>query len=273
MVPRAYVEYGSEVHVDIFDDRMEIYSPGRIGGVRIMKSGNKYADGVIASIIGAVCILLICVHAWKVMTASEEPERQSLIASTMDDIWEEKVQLESNENITLYLKKAVLGQVERQKKLQVFVQKISDIIKVTDDGKLPFNLGRKYQYIKYSGTATYTVDLSNLDDDHLEIDEDDKMLTIYIPHTVEKLDIDENETQADETENVGIFSIGDLKLTEDERKEVIADVREQMEKKLQEEKSDENADRMAKLSVWEIYQPVVSKVSPDYTVTIEFKNN
>lgn len=238
-----------------------------------MKSGNKNVDGVLATIIGGVCILLICVHAWKVMTASEKPDSQALIASTMDDIWEEEVQLEDNEDITLYLKKAVLGQSERQKKLQVFVQKISDITKVTDDGKLPFNLGRKYQYIKYSGTATYTVDLSDLNADHLVIDENEKILTIYIPHTVEKFDIDENETQADETENVGIFSIGDLKLTEDERKEVIGDVRQQMEKKLQEEKSGENADRMAKLSVWEIYQPVVSRVSPDYTVVIEFENN
>ncbi len=36
LVHRDYVEYGSEVHVDIFDDRMEIYSPGgMVDGTRV----------------------------------------------------------------------------------------------------------------------------------------------------------------------------------------------------------------------------------------------
>ena len=28
LIHRDYLEYGSEVHVDMFDDRLEIYSPG-----------------------------------------------------------------------------------------------------------------------------------------------------------------------------------------------------------------------------------------------------
>ncbi len=28
LIHRDYMEIGSEVHIDIFDDRMEIYSPG-----------------------------------------------------------------------------------------------------------------------------------------------------------------------------------------------------------------------------------------------------
>ena len=43
-----------------------------------------------------------------------------------------------------------------------------------------------------------------------------------------------------------------------------------MEKTLADEKVIEIADRMAKLSVWEIYQPVVTKVDPAYTVAVEF---
>ena len=54
---------------------------------------------------------------------------------------------------------------------------------------------------------------------------------------------------------------------------MILDVRKQMEQKLLEENAMENADRMAKMSVWEIYQPVVSKICPDYTVAVEFEKN
>lgn len=241
-----------------------------------MKENRSYLGRIVAGIIGAVCIILICVHAWKVMTTpnQEDTGNHAIEDAQADDIWIEEKPLETNEDITLSLKEAVLGDSERQKKLQVFIQEISDVTKVTDEGWGwgIFKVGQKYQYIKYSGTATYTVDLTNLDEDHLKINEADKTLTIYVPHVDEKLDINENETQADDTENVGIFSIGDLELTEEERKEVIARVKANMEQKLQEEKSNENADRMAKLSIWEIYQPVVSKVSPDYTVVIEFEN-
>ena len=74
----------------------------------------------------------------------------------------------------------------------------------------------------------------------------------------------------DETEKIGLFSIGDLKLSEEERSEVIAEVKSNMEQKLKKNKVQENAERMAILSVWEIYQPVVTKVDPTYTVITEF---
>ena len=32
LIHRDYLEYGSEVHIDMFDDRLEIYSPGGGGG-------------------------------------------------------------------------------------------------------------------------------------------------------------------------------------------------------------------------------------------------
>lgn len=237
-----------------------------------MREKKSVAGGIIAGVFGAVCIAVICLHAWNTM---ENPQlaKQNHAANTAEteDIWKDEETLDTNENITLSLKEAVLGESEQQKKLQVFTQEISDITKVTDKGWGPLNFGKKDQYVKYSGTAVYTVDLANMDEDHLSINEKDKTLTIYIPHVEEKLDINEEETQAEETQNVGIFSIGDLRLSEDERKEVISKVRDEMEQKLQEEKSGDNADRMAKMSVWEIYQPVVSKISPDYTVKVEFE--
>ncbi|MBQ9062172.1 MAG: DUF4230 domain-containing protein [Eubacterium sp.] len=238
---------------------------------------NKRRERIItaaALAVGAILIAVILFHAWKALTRPAESaakqETGSIEAEAGDDIWVEETQLETNQNLTLSLKAAVLGTALQKKELVVFEQHLSDIIKVTDDGKLPFNLSAKYQYIKYSGTATYTVDLSGINDDTLRVDEDTKTLTIYIPHAVENLEINEEETQADDTENVGIFSIGDLRQTEQERTEVIADVKQNMEQKLKDDKIIENADRMAKLSVWEIYQPIVSKVSPEYTVVVEF---
>lgn len=227
-----------------------------------------------APAVGLIVIIGILLHAWTLLTREPEPAASGnpgeIEAEAAGGIWVEESELEANPGLTLSIKEAVLGASSQKKDLEVFEQHVSDIIKVTDEGRLPFNLSAKYQYIKYSGTAIYTVDLSEIDDEHLLVDEDEKTVTIRIPHAEERLNINEDETQADDTEKIGIFSIGDLKQSEAERAEVIAKVKNNMKTKLDEQNVIETADRMAKLSVWEIYQPVVTKVSPEYTVVTEF---
>ena len=238
-----------------------------------MKEKRDRIIAITALALGVPIIAAILFNGWKALNTEPEKAGTGAVASEASElIWVEETQLETNEDITLSLKEAVLGEALQKKELIVFTQNLSDIIKVTDQGRLPFNLSAKYQYIKYSGTATYTVDLSGIDENHLIIDEEAKTIIILIPHAVQKLDINEEETQADETEKIGIFSLGDLKQSEEERAEVISNVKANMEQKLAAEKTIEIADRMAKLSVWEIYQPVVSKISPEYSVVTEFVN-
>ncbi|MBQ5952388.1 MAG: DUF4230 domain-containing protein [Lachnospiraceae bacterium] len=237
-----------------------------------MKLDKERIIRIAVPVIGVLLILVIFLNAWKKLTTPTPAEtgRHDVKKEAADDIWVKEEPLKENKKMTLSLKEAVLGHAQQEKNLIVFTQRISDIIKVTDKGALPFNLSKKQQYIKYTGVATYTVDLSDIREERLWVDEEAKTITIRIPHVVEKLDIDENETQADATENLGIFSIGDLKQSEDERAEVLAKVRENMAKTLADERVIEIADRLAKLSVWEIYQPVVTKVSHEYTVVVEF---
>ena len=233
------------------------------------KSINKQA--VIVWTIGIIAIIVILWHAFSVVKSRTQGEDDQPSMADSETIWVEETQLESDKDISVALAEAVLGNSQQKKNLEVFEQKISDITKLTDSGKIwIFKINEKYQYVKYSGTAIYTVDLSGIDEEHLTVDEENKTLTIYIPHAVHTLNINEDETIAEETENKGLFSIGDLKLTEEGRKEVIAEVKENMEAKLESDNIQETADRMAVMSVWEIYQPVVSKVSPEYTVVVEF---
>lgn len=223
--------------------------------------------------LGFIICIFIIINAIKIFTHSikrDDTAKTDIEVSSSDQIWLSESEMNSNRNITLSLKEAVLGASQQKKNLEVFEQKVSDIVKIQNDGAFFKLFGAKYQYVKYSGTAMYTVDLSGIGDDTIKIDEESKTLTLYIPRPKEKLDIDEEETQADDTQKIGIFSIGDVKLSEEERSEVIASVKENMKQTLEKENVMANAERMAKLSVWEIYQPVISKVSPDYTVIIEF---
>ena len=52
---------------------------------------------------------------------------------------------------------------------------------------------------------------------------------------------------------------------------VIDQARKKMEAKLKDANVMQEAERFAKLSVWEIYQPIVNGVSPECTLEVEFK--
>ena len=53
LIHRDYLDYGSEVHLDIFDDRMEIYSPG---GMFVSVSAILYCD-VWLLLVPLLCII------------------------------------------------------------------------------------------------------------------------------------------------------------------------------------------------------------------------
>jgi predicted HTH transcriptional regulator len=63
LIHRDYLEYGSEVHVDIFDDRLEIYSPGgMVDGSRVqdldpLKITSKRRNPVIADIFSRLNLM------------------------------------------------------------------------------------------------------------------------------------------------------------------------------------------------------------------------
>ena len=70
----------------------------------------------------------------------------------------------------------------------------------------------------------------------------------------------------------GILAFGDIKMTPQEQSEVEAKAVANMEERLAETGQDIVADRFAKLSVWEIYQPIVKTVAKDYSLEVIFQD-
>ena len=68
----------------------------------------------------------------------------------------------------------------------------------------------------------------------------------------------------------GLLAIGDINITPEQMSEVQGTARDKMEKKLEEQKTAEEADRFAKMSVWEIYQPIINAVTSGYSLEVEF---
>ena len=165
---------------------------------------------------------------------------------------------------------AILGDSTQLKKIEVFSQEVADVVTVTDAGIANIKIFEKNQIITYHGTATYTVDLSRVLENDVKLNEDDKTITLYIPHCeMEKINIPEDEMEFGDVTK-GLLAFGDIKLTPEQNRDIQAAARAKMEEKLEETKAINQADRFAKMSVWEMYQPVVSGVSPEYTLEVEF---
>ena len=100
--------------------------------------------------------------------------------------------------------------------------------------------------------------------------EDAKTITLYIPHTeCGKINIPSDEMEFGDVEH-GWLAFGEVNLTPEQMANVETEAGSGMEKKLEDLKEGETADRFAIMSVWEIYQPLVSAVSPEYKLEVKF---
>lgn len=165
---------------------------------------------------------------------------------------------------------AILGDSEQLKKLEVYTINVSDVATLVDTGIGNIKAFTKTQLITYKGTATYTVDLGELSRDDITLDESELTVRIKIPHAVcEPININENDIEFGDVDK-GLLAIGDINITPEQMSEVQGTARDKMEKKLEEQKTAEEADRFAKMSVWEIYQPIINAVTSGYSLEVEF---
>ena len=166
---------------------------------------------------------------------------------------------------------AVLGDTKQLKKMEVYEAEIADVVTLTDTGLANLKIFSKTQLITYNGIATYTVDLSKLTEDDFKLDEEEKTLTVYIPHAKrETINIPSDKMEFGDTEK-GWLAFGDISMTAAQLSEVETEARSRMEDKLEELNESENADKFAKMTVWELYQPLVSNVSAEYKLEVDFK--
>ena len=167
---------------------------------------------------------------------------------------------------------AILKDSTKLTKLEVFKQNISDVSTVQDTGLFNLAVFTRNQIITYNGSVVYTVDLSKLKASDITLDQENNIITIYIPHAQqEEINIPEDGIHFGDTEK-GLLALGDIKLTAEKIYEVQAGAREKMQEKLDNDNVIEIADRMAKLAVWELYSPIVKNVAKNYSLQVEFKD-
>ena len=166
---------------------------------------------------------------------------------------------------------AILGDSEQLKKLEVYQQNVSDAVQLTNTGLANLKIFSKTQLLTYKGVATYKVDLGKLSKDDITLDEDAMTVTIKIPRPeLDPININEEDIEFGDVER-GLLGIGKMKTTPEQNQKIQNEAREKMMEKLEAENVQEKADRFAALSVWEIYQPIIDKVTTGYSLVVEIK--
>ena len=165
---------------------------------------------------------------------------------------------------------ALLGDGSQLKKLEVLSYKVSDVATITAAGLGDLSIFSKTKNVTYNGTAVYTVDLSRLNVSSFDVDLENRRLTMKIPHAqLEPVNIQSKDIEFGETEN-GLLSFGELKLTPEQMADIQTAAQEKMVGKLVRENIAAQADRFAKVSVFEIYQPLVNKAAWGFTLEVVF---
>ena len=168
----------------------------------------------------------------------------------------------------------MLGEEKQLKKIEVYSREVSDVVTITQAGLGRIKAFSKYQYITYNGMAVYTVDLSDLNNESFTLNESEKQLTITIPEPVlEPINIPSENIEFGDVEKNSIFAVGDIKLSPEEQTEIETEAKKKMITKLETENSLEEAKKAAEYSVWEIFHPIISGVSSEYSLNIDVRSH
>ena len=165
---------------------------------------------------------------------------------------------------------AILGDSTKLKKLEVYSQEISDMAELTQSGLLNLSVFKKCQFITYNGTAVYTVDLSKLKKNSVTLDEEKLVVTLRIPHAKqERINIPSDKISFGDIKK-GILALGKMNVTPQQMTQVQTEAENKMIEKLESSHAIDEADRFAKMAVWEIYQPMINKVATGYSLEVLF---
>ncbi|MDD6346996.1 MAG: DUF4230 domain-containing protein [Lachnospiraceae bacterium] len=246
------------------------------GDGRIRRHGGGIGAGILGSLLGKLLavVLAAALIAAAIHYLNPFPKLKEQLA--FDNKAEEHDLVLEDDGFLGYtaadFAEAVLGDQSKLCKLEVLEQKVTDVTTLTDTGLANIKIFTKSQLITYHGTAIYTVDLSGLNKSDFTLDEEEKTLTLTIPHAaLEPINIQSSDIEFGDVEK-GLLAMGEIKLPPEKIAEVQTEAQEKMTAKLLEDNVAAAADRFAKLVVWELFQPVINGVDKGYSLVVAFED-
>jgi hypothetical protein len=131
---------------------------------------------------------------------------------------------------------------------------------------------KKVQGINYSGTGSYTVDLSSLKAENIIIDDKNKNVNVKVASpTIKGVSISEEKTEYKTPEN-GLLRFGEIKLTPEENQMLLSSVKDKMLKKMSEQDFTSQAKASSEKTIKNLIQSVISnKTAEPYNIEVQFQ--
>lgn len=162
----------------------------------------------------------------------------------------------------------VLGETRKKSDLVVMEQDVVIDTKITQT-LANISLFAKTKNVHSYGTGVYTVDLSGLMGESIEVDMAEHVVTVTIPPAaLSYVTVDVKKTQFEDTQR-GLLAFTDITMTTEQQNLLTAMIEDAMRERLQEASLFTKADESARTTVRALLQPLVSAVSKDFVVKIQ----
>ena len=167
-------------------------------------------------------------------------------------------------------KDAILGEAQGHQELIVMEEPMQLTSTLHKEGPWDLEVFRRTKNVTYYGTGVYTVDLSKLNSGKIRVDEASKKVIITVPHAaLQYVNPDFSKIEFEDTE-MGLLAFTDIRFTAEEQAALEISMTEEMRTLLSSAELMKAADDFAVMKLWDLFQPLVSAVSPDYRLEILF---
>jgi len=167
----------------------------------------------------------------------------------------------------------ILEQFNKESQLVVSSADASIELNLKQTGVIDVKALNKTQKIKYKGTGRFYVDMSEMSKEDILVDNENKEITIFIPHTkLLPIEIDPNRFESEDAKK-GFLAFGTLKFTPQEYNNLQTEVKTKIEKSIDVKANRLKADENAIEEITKIYTPIVQSLDDEYEVKVSFYDN
>lgn len=129
---------------------------------------------------------------------------------------------------------------------------------------------KKYQKITYVASVTYTIDLSGITNDNIEIDNNSKSVTISIPKPQYQISLDYDKFRAEDPRSNFFVSLGNEKFTFSEINELEKTAMNKIESKINSEDTVSETESTGIEKAKDLFEPIIKSVDNNYSVNVRY---
>lgn len=237
------------------------------------KSDENMSFKVVLALIVILIITVVVLAVMLALTGKKTPHTSTESVEVSHNIDNKSYTLSDGAmpyEVNVKFGDALLKEAKQDKKLIIMTQEVVMPYTAESEGFIKLDAFSKSQGMVFYGKAEYTVDLSDLGTDSFEVDNENKKITIHIPRPEAEVNFQPGKAKFFDTSN-GILSFGQLKLTNEQHNELENVALGLLRSKVaSDEESRQTAERYARLSVKEIYEPVIRQME---NAAVKAENN